>query len=125
MTQFCESCPMRGEIYGDIINLFEINEVHTQVNSGEWAEISGNTNIGVLVDEEYNISEPFLLPDDNSDVLERIERRLVTCENRDLSGMNLISRFIKSKKCPALGQLAIQSNPLKKEVIRYTKAQLL
>jgi hypothetical protein len=124
MAQFCENCLLRGETNGELVNLYKVTTAQSQTTEGDWVEVLPFP-IGIMIDAGHNISEPFQLPDDDLEPFERIERRLATCDNQDLSELGSIQRKLRERHCPALGELAIKQRVLKRAVKRHAKAQLL
>jgi hypothetical protein len=126
MTEFCDTCPLRGEAIGCITRMYMVNEIAKQNDNGEWINTLGNP-VGVLIDEENNISEPFKIPDDTDNVFERVEKRIQFCENHlSLQQQSFFNRIIPQKKgCPAVGELAIKGWGLKKAIRKHVLAQVL
>ena len=116
MTEFCENCPLRGKAIGCLAKLYMVNEVNRLNEDGEWLNILGNP-AGVL--EESNISKPFVIPDDPTNLFERVERKIAACERHvSLEETKLLDRIMPwRKRCPAIGELAISTRWLKELLI--------
>jgi len=124
MTEFCENCPLRGKAIGCLAKLYMVNEVNRLNEDGEWLNILGNP-AGVL--EESNISKPFVLPDDPTNLFERVERKIAACERHvSLEETKLLDRIMPwRKRCPAIGELAISTRWLKRAIHKHVTAQVL
>lgn len=112
MAEFCEGCPMRGRIEGEIYGLAKQEVVEMLVQTGGLIRVMDKPLItdrrkgGVLVDEDMNPLMPFWVGAlDNMDTL---TTKVEKCEGPFVTEKERLFRKPKQEfYCPAIGRLAI------------------
>ena len=110
MAEFCEGCPMRGRVEGEVHYLgaqeIATMHIHRGIFSSSGPYVTNRRRAGVLVDDDYNPSMPIWLG--GIETADTLSKKVDDCEGPFVTERKRL--FLKLKKeffCPAIGRLAI------------------
>ena len=124
--EFCEGCPMRGEVQGEIEGHLTLDIGYTRRYGlfGQVAGIAERFNVGVYVDEDLNPSEIITMPK-TEEGQGRMAEKIVACEKPLMHREGLFKRRQVPVSCPAIGDLALTDLALKEKLTPAIRLALL
>lgn len=117
MSEFCENCPLRGEIVSAVVGVCSV-DAEEQWFFSQSAQAMGR--FAILFDMHRKLTEPIRAPS-SQNTLHRIEARLDDCAAPKIERTRILRR--RRLSCPALGELAIENEYLREVLLARAKAE--
>lgn len=118
-AEFCEGCPMKGSVRGEIERMFEA-EVNYRPRFGLFGAVAGDTQhykVGAIVDKDLHPSEIIMLPSTHLG-LRHIVDKIEACEKPIMKQEGIFRKRQIPLSCPAIGDLALDGSGLADPVIK-------